>query len=233
MDKKILAHAEKIIGYEFSDQSLLKKSLMHASQAPSRLDSNERLEFLGDAVLDLVICQSLYEKFPDYLEGDLTKIKSMIVSRKTCARIASELGLDSCLNVGKGIASSKSMTGSIAAGALESVIAAVYLDGGIEKAREFIIRLFDRLIKSADAQQHQENFKSLLQQHAQQYEKTTPIYEVLDEKGPDHDKCFECSVMIAGKRFRSAWGNNKKEAEQLAAYNALCELGVIKEESEQ
>ncbi len=233
MNETDLKKAEKIIGYEFKDISLLKKSLMHASQTSSRIDSNERLEFLGDAVLDLVICQRLYEKFPDYLEGDLTKIKSMLVSRRTCGKIAAEMRLDQCLNVGRGIAKSRSMTGSILAGALESIIAAVYLDGGLKTAEDFILGLFNILIEKADAEQHQENFKSLLQQFAQQEEKTTPVYELLDEKGPDHDKCFECAVNISGKRYRSAWGNNKKEAEQLAAYNALCELGVLKEDGEE
>lgn len=230
MDEKILKNAEKLIGYKFNDISLLRKSLMHASQTASRIDSNERLEFLGDAVLDLVICQRLYEKFPSYLEGDLTKIKSMLVSRRTCAKIATDLSLDSCLNVGKGISRSRSMTGSIVAGALESVIAAIYLDGGISAATDFILNIYSDLIDEADAQQHQENFKSLLQQYAQQHQRSTPAYELLDEKGPDHDKCFESAVIIAGQRFRSAWGNNKKEAEQLAAYNALCELGVLTED---
>lgn len=229
MDDKILAHVENVIGHKFSDRSILLKSLMHASQAPSRLESNERLEFLGDAVLDLVICQALYEKFPDYLEGDLTKIKSMLVSRRTCSKLAADIGLSSCINVGKGISSSRSLSGSIAAGALESVIAAVYIDGGLDKAKEFILNIFSPLIEAADAAQHQENYKSLLQQYAQQNLNTTPMYELLDEKGPDHDKCFECAVFLSGKRYRSAWGNNKKEAEQLAAYNALTELKVIKD----
>lgn len=225
-----MLHTEELLGYKFSDYNILKKSLTHASQANTRLESNERLEFLGDAVLGLVICQELFEKFPDYLEGDLTKIKSMLVSRKTCAKIASDLGLDACLNVGKGITSSRSMTGSIAACALESVIGAVYVDGGFDAARNVILRLFEPLIKQADAEQHQENFKSVLQQYSQQKMSAIPVYELLDEKGPDHDKCFESAVVINGHRYRSAWGNNKKEAEQLAAYNALLELGVLKQD---
>lgn len=232
MDEKILEQAQQAIGYTFSNVSLLEKALTHASQAPSRLESNERLEFLGDAVLDLVICQKLFEKFPNYLEGDLTKIKSMLVSRRTCAKIAGDMNLESFVNVGKGIARSRSMTGSISAGALESVIAAVYIDGGLEEAKNFILNLFSELIEKADAEEHQENYKSLLQQYAQQNERSTPVYELLDEKGPDHDKCFESAVLIGGKRFRSAWGNSKKEAEQFAAYNALCELGILDEEKD-
>lgn len=230
MDEKILAQTEELIGYHFKDRDLLNVSLTHASQADSRLTSNERLEFLGDAVLDLVICRSLYDKFPDYLEGDLTKIKSMLVSRKTCAKLAIDIGLDACLNVGKGISSSRSMTGSIAAGALESVIAAIYIDSGLDSAGEFILRLFGPMIEKTDAEQHQENFKSLLQQYSQQKLSVIPFYEILDEKGPDHNKCFECAVLLNGKRYRSAWGNNKKEAEQLAAYNALVELGILSED---
>lgn len=228
MDEKILDTAEQMLGYKFSDRSILEKSLLHASQASSRIESNERLEFLGDAVLDLVICQRLFEKFPEYLEGDLTKIKSMLVSRRTCAKVATAIGIDSCLNVGKGILRNQSIESSIVAGAIESVIAAIYIDGGLDAAKEFILRIFSELIEQADAQQHQENYKSVLQQYTQQHKKTIPLYEVLDEKGPDHDKCFEVCASVMGKRYLSAWGNNKKEAEQLAAYNALVDLRVIK-----
>ena len=227
MDEKTSRRLEQLLDYRFSNPSLLAEALAHSSQAETPLSSNERLEFLGDSVLALIICQTLFTQFTDYLEGDLTKIKSMLVSRRTCARLASDMGLDSCINVGKGISSSRSLSGSIAAGALESVIAAIYTDSGLEQAKTFILNIFSPLIEAADAQQHQENFKSLLQQHAQQNFNATPMYELLDEKGPDHDKCFECAVLLKGKRYRSAWGNNKKEAEQLAAYNALSELGIL------
>lgn len=231
MDQGNLQEVEQLIGYHFSDESLLIQAFTHASAAEGRLASNERLEFLGDTILSLVICQTLFEQFPEYLEGDLTKVKSMLVSRRTCARLARKLGLERFLKVGKGMSYSSSLKGSLAAAALEAVIAAVYLDGGIDEARRFILTIFGPLIEKADAQEHQENYKSLLQQYAQQQFNTTPIYELLDEKGPDHNKCFESVVIIGNNRFTSAWGTNKKEAEQNAARNALAELGILEDVS--
>jgi len=228
MDKEALKQLEQLLDYQFSDVSLVKESLTHSSYAPSRLESNERLEFFGDSILAVVICECLFNRFPDYLEGDLTKIKSMLVSRKTCADLANKIGLEKFVSVGKGMATAKAMKGSIAAGVLESVIAAIYLDGGFEAARKFILSLFERAIKEADADHHQNNFKSMLQQHAQQRLNTTPTYELLDEKGPDHNKCFECAVLVGAKRFKSAWGVTKKDAEQAAAYNALVKLRLLK-----
>lgn len=227
MDDKTLRQIEDAINYTFIDPNLLELALTHSSCADHRLRSNERLEFLGDSVLSLVTCLTLFEQFPDYLEGDLTKIKSMIVSRRTCAKVAGNLGLGEYVIAGKGMTNTRAMNGSIAAGALEAVIAAVYIDGGFDAAAEFIRRAFSELIEKADAEQHQQNFKSVLQQHSQHVFNATPIYELLDEKGPDHNKCFETAVVIADRRFPSAWGVTKKEAEQKAACNALVELGII------
>jgi len=231
MNEEILQQIEQIIGYKFSDRNLLRKAFIHSSAVDNRFLSNERMEFLGDAILGMVICQALFERFSSYQEGDLTKIKSMLVSRRTCARIAKQLSLQKFLKVGKGMVSSRSLSGSIAAGLLEAVIAAICIDGGLENARSFILRVFTSLIDQSDAQQAVGNFKSLLQQHAQQQFNVTPVYEMLDEKGPDHDKCFELEAVIAGRHFPSAWGTNKKEAEQKAAFNALVELGVLKDSS--
>ncbi len=231
MKKEILRRVERLLEYRFSNLSLLSKALTHSSYADNRLLSNERLEFLGDSILALVVCKALFSHFPDYLEGDLTKIKSTLVSRKTCAEISNQLGLAKFVKVGRGMATTKAMSGSIAAGALESIIAAIYLDGGFEAATDFILRIFGSMIEKADAQEHQNNFKSILQQHAQQELSTTPTYELLDEKGPDHNKCFECAVIVGDRRFKSAWGVTKKEAEQKAAYNALIELRLLDEEN--
>ena len=134
MDEKTQQQIEQIIGYEFSNPHLLSKAFTHSSVADNRLLSNERLEFLGDAVLSTVVCQVLFERFPTYLEGDLTKIKSMIVSRRTCARVTRELDLQEYLNVGKGMTSSRALTNSLAAGMFEALIAAIYIDGGLESA---------------------------------------------------------------------------------------------------
>ena len=123
-------------------------------------------------------------------------------------------------------------TGSLAAGVIETAIGAIYIDGGYEKAHSFIRRVFGSLIDKADAEQAQGNYKSLLQQHAQEKFNATPVYILLDEKGPDHNKCFELEVVVDNHHFTSAWGTNKKEAEQKAAFNALVELEVLEKTSE-
>jgi ribonuclease-3 len=215
------------ICYQFRDLSLLRAALTHASSANHRRDSNERMEFLGDAVLGLVICQALYERLPNALEGDMTKIKSAVVSRRVCANVAEQLHLTAGLVLGQGMENGDHLPRSLAAGTLEAVIAAVYLDGGFEVAREFILRHMDAELQAATDSQHQFNFKSQLQQWAQRDLNATPIYELLDEKGPDHAKCFEVAVTIGARQFPSAWGPTKKEAEQKAARLALIELGQM------
>ncbi len=227
MDQEPLQQIEQIIGYKFSNRNLLTKALTHSSAADNRLSSNERLEFLGDSILALVICQTLFERFRGYLEGDLTKVKSMLVSRSTCAEVAMELGLQKFLKIGKGLATGRALSGSLASSLLEAIIAAIYIDSGFGAARSFILRTFGPSIDRANAEQDHGNFKSLLQQYAQQQLNATPIYELLDEKGPDHDKCFECQVVVTGRHFLSAWGRSKKEAEQKAAFNALVDLDVL------
>jgi ribonuclease-3 len=227
MDQDTLHQIEQILEHEFTDASLLVKAFTHSSSVDNRLDSNERLEFLGDAVLSIVICQALFEKFEMYGEGELTKMKSMLVSRGTCAHVARRLSLPKFLVVGKGMVSHKSFPMSLAAGLLEAVIAAVYLDSGFETARGFILQKFATLIEQIDGEEAHGNYKSLLQQNAQEQFSMAPIYVLLDEKGPDHNKCFESEVVIDQRHFPSAWGANKKEAEQKAAYNALVELGVV------
>jgi ribonuclease III len=229
MDAELARQLEKILGYEFKDDSFLCKALTHSSVASDKLDSNERFEFLGDSVLGLIICQALFERFPKYLEGDLTKVKSKLVSRKICSIVAAQLGLDSVLKVGAGMQKSKAMQGSIAAATLEAIIAAIYFDGGFTAARDFILRFFEPFLQQAEADEHQDNYKSVLQQYSQQSINANVNYELLDEKGPDHNKCFECAAVIDKKRYPSAWGTTKKDAQQKAAYNALLELGVIKE----
>lgn len=228
MDKKTLRQIEHIIGHDFSDSSLLIRAFTHSSAVDNRLQSNERLEFLGDAVLSVVICRTLFERFAGHLEGDLTKIKSMLVSRGICAQVADKLGLPAFLKVGKGMASVGALPSSLAAGLLEAVIAATYLDGGFDAAHDFVLSNFGSLIDAANAEEAHGNYKSLLQQYAQERFNTTPVYVLLDEKGPDHNKCFESEVIVAEHHFPSAWGPNKKEAEQKAAFNALTELGVLK-----
>ncbi len=227
MDNGTLKQIEQIIGYKFSNRKLLAKAFTHSSSVDNRLLSNERLEFFGDAILATVICQTIFDRFSDYLEGELTKIKSMLVSREICARLTRQFGLQKFLKVGKGMISSRALSGSLAAGLLEALIAAIYIDGGFDAARNFILKTFGSLIEQADKKQAQGNYKSVLQQYCQEQFNITPIYVLLDEKGPDHHKCFETEVVVTEHHYPSAWGTNKKEAEQKAAFNALIELGVL------
>ena len=225
MDPKEIRAAERLLGHRFADKSVLTKALTHASVADSRLESNERLEFLGDAVLGLVVCDYLFRRYENLLEGELTKIKSSVVSRRTCADIAEELGLEELLRLGKGLADRHGLPRSVLAAVYESLIGALYVDGGLEVARQFILKGLELTIERAAGSGHQYNFKSVLQQTAQETLRQQPQYIVLDEKGPDHAKCFEVCVEIGARRFPSCWGSSKKEAEQQAALQALLELG--------
>jgi len=219
-----LAECQKVLGYRFGNLTLLREALVHASGADHRLASNERLEFLGDAILGAIVCEQLFRDFPDYLEGDLTRIKSVVVSRRTCAKISTELGLEQFLKIGKGMGSHSQTPPSVLVDVFESLIGAIYRGGGNEVAREFIIRHIGPEIDAAVDDTGGVNYKSNLQQIAQRDFGETPSYLLLDEKGPDHSKCFQISALIGKRRFASAWGPNKKEAEQRAALNALCQL---------
>ncbi len=221
----LLESCERRIGYTFADKGLLRAALTHASGADHRLASNERLEFLGDAILGAVVCESLFHQYPEYLEGDLTRIKSIVVSRQTCAKISLGLGMQEFLILGKGMTTHPTVPPSLLADVFESVVAAVYLDGGAEAAREFIEKYLEPEIELAVGGESGGNYKSLLQQIAQREYGTTPTYQLLDEKGPDHSKCFQIAAQVGASRYQAAWGRNKKEAEQRAARNALSEIG--------
>lgn len=229
----IVDRAERILGHRFDNVQLLREALTHASVADNRLDSNERMEFLGDAVLGFVVCERLYEMFPHLREGDLTKIKSAVVSRRVCAQISDKIGLTDLLVLGKGMSGRADLPSSVSAAVYESIVAAVYLDGGIDAARKFILEHMVPAIIEAEESSHQHNYKSMLQQHAQRNESDLPQYLLLDEKGPDHSKCFEVAVRIGARPFESAWGASKKQAEQQAALNALMELGLVDEPDEE
>ncbi|MCX5658265.1 MAG: ribonuclease III [Planctomycetota bacterium] len=228
----MLQKAAQRLGYTFKCEKLLREAFCHASSADHRLQSNERMEFLGDAILGYVVCEQLFKLYPDLLEGEMTKIKSAVVSRKVCAQISQKIDLVSMLNLGKGMSSRPDLPPSVMAAVLEAVIAAIYLDGGIEPAQKFILEHMGPFITEAAESAHQENYKSVLQHYAQKSLPGNPSYVVLDEKGPDHSKAFEVAVMIDSRRFTSAWANTKKEAEQKAALLALTELGVLEKEKE-
>ena len=225
IEEEILA-AERLIGHTFEDRSLLVRALTHASGVDSRLQSNERMEFLGDAILGMVVCGYLFEEYDHLLEGEMTKIKSNVVSRESCAAVSDEMGLEELLRLGKGMSNRRKLPRSVVAALYEAIIGAIYLDGGLHAARDFILAHMGDRIRQADRSGHQDNFKSVLQQAVQQEYDQIPQYIVLDEKGPDHAKCFEVCVELGARRFSSCWGPSKKQAEQQAAVQALIELDL-------
>lgn len=220
-----LQQCQAVLQYSFSEPAMLKQALTHASISLTRLASNERLEFLGDAIMGAIVCEELFRQFPEYPEGELTRIKSSVVSRHTCAKVSSELDFGRFVFLGKGLAIHDRIPSSILAALFESIIAAIYLDGGWEAAQRFVLKSLRGEIDRVAKTSHGQNFKSQLQQLAQKDSGDTPVYRLLDEKGPDHSKCFEVAASIGSKEFSSAWGASKKEAEQNAAQKALEQIG--------
>jgi ribonuclease-3 len=220
---------EQLLGYQFRNAELLELALRHSSVADARVRSNERLEFLGDAVLGVITCDQVFRSYPDLLEGEMTKIKSSVVSRQSCAAIAKQIGLVQYLELGKGMRSNGHLPVSLGAAILESVIGALYLDGGLAVVERFLIPLIKPRIEAAFGSGHQENYKSLVQQHAQQGGLSQPTYVIMSQTGPDHSKTFEICVQMGERRFGTATGQSKKAAEQAAAMKALQELGLLDE----
>ncbi|QDV21155.1 Ribonuclease 3 [Gimesia panareensis] len=218
---QLLEECQHNLGYAFEDIELLKCCLTHTSAAKTRMDSNERLEFLGDAILGSLVCEKLFHQFPNSPEGELTRIKSAVVSRNTCTRLAREKDLDRFIFVGKGLAMTETLPESLLAGMFEAIIAGIYLDGGMEPVHQFLDPLIERENSKASRSVHGFNYKSLLQQYSQKKFSQTPIYELVDEKGPDHSKFFKVTAIIGEIQYEPAWGSTKKEAEQRAALNAL------------
>jgi ribonuclease-3 len=223
-EMEILEACQEAIGYRFRQVELLRAALTHTSGANTRAASNERMEFLGDSVLGLVCCEQLYLEFPEYQEGDMTKVKSVVVSRRTCALLSAQLGLGDFLFMGKGMGHREQLPANVLADVYESVVGAIYLDGGLEPAKEFILKQLSPVIERVANAAHGGNFKSMLQQVAQKEFGDTPRYHVLDEQGPDHNKCFKVAAEIGRRHFPAAWGPNKKEAEVKAAMNALAQI---------
>jgi len=217
MDKETMEACEQQVGYEFRNDFWLWKALTHSSNKGNSRLSNERLEFLGDAVLGMVVSEHLFTRLKERAEGELTKIKSRVVSRAMLAQRSKILGLGTCISVGKGMLEGDELPVSVLANVFEAIIGAIYLDGGIEPAQKFILEKLSEELDEAIANQDHGNYKSLLQQYAQREFSSTPAYRVVSDCGPDHDKAFLVVTMIAGQRYESAWGRSKKEAEQRAA----------------
>ena len=217
---------EKLIGYRFRNKALLNRALTHKSYANERYKSqfgdNERLEFLGDAVLGMVTSKILYDTYPDYDEGILTRYKSQLVSGVTLARIAKELRIGEFILLGKGEEKSggRRHVSSLLC-ALEALIGAIYLDTDLKSAFRFIERVFKREFQLVQEGKGLEDYKSLLQQVVLKKFKTIPVYKVISEIGPDHKKHFIIEALILGKRYGIGSGPNKKTSEQASAKEAL------------
>ena len=219
-----LSQLEEILGHRFRNRDLLVQAMTHRSfanehPALGRTD-NEKLEFLGDAVLDLIIGHRLIDEYPQLSEGQLSVTRSQVVSESGLSELAYELGLGQWLSLGKGERrSGGEHKASILADAFEAVIAAVYLDGGFEAAWKLVARLFEKSIDRVEASGFYD-FKTRLQELAQARLKATPVYRVVHDSGPDHAKLFEVCVEINGREWGRAMGSSKKRAEQTAAANA-------------
>lgn len=220
--KEILEQCENLLAYQFHNRSLLELSLTHASLREKNGICNERLEFLGDAVLGVVISEFLYLTFQDFDEGDLSLIKSEVVSRATLARIARQIKLHLCFACGRGIQKDdQGISTAMLANVVEAVIGAMYLDNGMEGTRNFILTHFRQEIEKVIRNPYQKNYKSLLQCIAQKYLGNTPSYQMLHTEGPNHTRVFTICAVIGKRNFIAGQGSNKKEAEQAAAYAAL------------
>jgi len=218
---------EKKLGYRFKDKDLLVQALTHSSYAyenPQYVDSdNETLEFLGDSILGLIIADYLFTTYPHIGEGELSKLKSSAAKTASLSHFSKKIKLDKNILLGKGEEKSggrKKKT--ILAGAFEAVVAAIYIDGGYEEARNFLLRLLDSLFKKIRADSHLiNNYKSALQEYLQKENLPAPVYKTITTVGPDHRKSFIVEVLFEKESLAKAKGNSKKTAEQKAAQKAL------------
>lgn len=225
MDDK-LKKLEAVIGYEFKNQRLLAHALTHSSYANEKhwdkTKCNERLEFLGDAVLELLSSDFLFKNYPTMPEGEMTKLRASLVCEPTLAFCAEDISLGDYLLLGKG----EDQTGgrkrpSVVSDAMEAMIGAIYLDGGLANAKEFVHRF---ILNDIEHKQLFYDSKTILQEIVQAEYKDSLSYELLKEDGPDHNKTFEVCVKIGGRIIGRGTGRTKKAAEQVAAYHGICEL---------
>lgn len=220
-DRERVRRCEASIGYRFGKPRLLLQALTHSSIKTIDNPSNERLEFLGDSVLGLVVTEFLYNYLEDLDEGELTQIKSVVVSSAILAKESDRLGLDRFYGVGKGVTRRRQLPPSLRANVFEAIVAAIYRDRGIEPARRFILRNLYHQILAVCNNRGRKNYKSVLQQVAQKEYAVTPTYDVMSERGPDHSKRFEVVAMLGDRPLERGWGHSKKEAEQAAARESL------------
>ena len=221
---------EKRIGFTFKDKNLLRQAFTHRSYINEHRDlgwdHNERLEFLGDAVLELVVTEHLFKKYPDKSEGELTSYRAALVNTVTISQAARQLGMEPFLLLSKGEAKDRGRARQyILANTFEAVIGAIYLDGGYESARKFIADALFHRVDEIVEKKLWKDAKSLFQEKAQEILGITPVYTLLSESGPDHDKEFTVAVVVGDEQVATATGKSKQEAEQKAASSALYKKG--------
>lgn len=226
-----LTKLQKRLGVKFKDDSLLKQALVHRSYLNEHPDfkmgHNERLEFLGDAVLEIVVTEYLYLSFVDTPEGDLTNWRASLVNAKMLYEVASELGIENCLYLSKGESRDKNKKSRqfILANAVEAIIGAMYLDQGIGVAKKFILKNVISKLDDILRNQTYLDPKSTFQEKAQEHKGITPHYEILDEQGPDHAKIFTVGLYLGEEMVASGKGSSKQEAQVDAAANGLKKMG--------
>jgi len=219
-----LVTLQRRLQVNFYDPSLLRQALTHRSylRETQEGESNERLEFLGDSVLGITLAEHLMALHPDWTEGELTKVKAVVVSEPILAEVARRLTLGRFVIISRGEeANGGRERASILSDALEAVFAAVYIDQGMEVARDLILRLIRTPLRSIERQEHTPDYKTVLQETTQNRLRTTPEYRVAEESGPDHDKTFLVEVLLADKVAGTGKGKSKQKAEQAAAKAAL------------
>ncbi len=227
-----IARLESRLNYHFHDRALITQALKHRSYLAvtnePRLASNERLELLGDAVLGMVVTEYLFKKFPTKEEGDLTAIKSLMVSRKILTRVANQIGIGEfiLLNEAEQKAGGRNRP-SILTDTFEAIIGAIYLDGGLPAVVDLVQRKLLARTKKIIAEEQNKNFKSILLEYSQSKNLGLPQYLVRNEEGPDHNKLFTIEVLINNEVLGIGKGNSKKKAEQLSAKCALKKLNIL------
>jgi len=227
---KDLSEFEKHIGVNFNDKGLLKQAFIHRSyinENPSQgLSHNERLEFLGDAVLELATTDFLYHKYPESTEGELTSFRAALVNTQSISRVAQELGANEFLFLSKGESKDTGKARQyILANTFESIVGAIYLDQGYEAAEKFILTYLMPFLEEVVANRLWQDAKSHFQEKAQERSGVTPSYQVLEEAGPDHEKQFTVGLFLKEELIAKGEGRSKQEAEQDAAAHALEEKG--------
>lgn len=223
--RKQLLEFSRRIEYSVRDLTLLDQALTHSStrnETGHRIPDNQRLEYLGDSVLGLIVNEALYMRNPGFAEGELARIKSAVVSEFSLAPVGAAIGIGPMLAMGRGEESSGGgERSSNLADAFEAVIAAIYLDRGLPAARKFILKSLAGVLESFEDPSTARDSKSMLQELVQKQSRKRPIYEIVSEAGPDHERIFECRVLIGDQEAGRGRGASRKRAEQLAATNAL------------